>query len=128
MDADAKSRVERLRAWIKQNRKDMLGPDGGVSATRLAVASGKSVAYWSDVLRETKKSFAESSAREIEQSLGMPRLHLEGGSSWPFEDVDQERFSKLSAVQRGRVEAAVIEAIEKIEAEAASRKRAANGA
>lgn len=83
MNSEGIVRVERLVTWIKKHRKDLLAPDGDVSPTQLAAATGKKVTYWSDVLRMRKESFGASSARVTEDALEMPRLHLDGGVSEP---------------------------------------------
>lgn len=48
------------------------------------------------------------------------------GSSWPFEDVERERFERLTERQKGRVERAMLLELDAIEAEQ-SGKRAAGG-
>lgn len=108
------SRVQRLEKWIRRNKKSLLAEDGeSVSSTKLASATDKSPSYWSDVLRR-RKSFGDKVARDTETALGMPPLFLEG-VAWPFDDVDQERFERLTARQKGRIEQVLIEALEQIE-------------
>jgi len=127
MSSDSIGRVDRLISWIKRHRKDLVGEDGHVSAEKLAEATGKKPAYWSDVLRirTSKKSFGDKAARAVEAKLDIYPLHLEG-AGWPFEDVDQDRFERLTARQKGRVEQALIDALDKIEAEAQTKPRIAN--
>ncbi len=36
-------------------------------------------------------------------------------STWPFPDVAYQRFARLTPMQKGRVESAVLDTIEKIE-------------
>lgn len=114
MNEAANFRVERLERWIRKHRKDLLAEDGeAVSSVKLSAVTSKQPSYWSDVLRG-RKSFGDKAAREVETALSMPQLHLEG-ATWPFDEVDQDRFERLSQRQKGRVEQALIEILEKIE-------------
>jgi hypothetical protein len=113
LDADTIARIDRLKKWCRSRAE--LRADGEPSIPKLCEKTGKKPQYWSDVLREAK-SFGSKVAREVEPQLGMPMLYLEG-AGWPFEEVDQERFLRLSDRQKGRVEQAMLEMIEKIEAE-----------
>lgn len=122
MPPEAASRVLRLLRWIETNRKDLLTQAGDVSPSLLAAATGKKASYWSDVLRhkESNKSFGDKAARQTESELSMPPMHLEG-VGWPFEDVAQDRFDRLTQRQQGRVEKVLLQEIERIEAEQAAR-------
>lgn len=125
MDESACNRVDRLERWIKLHRKDLCSTSGKLSPTLLAKVEGlnSNPAYWSDVLRKAKtRSFAASSARETEAALDMPYLYLEG-AGWPFEDVDFERWDRLTERQKGHVEKAINAELDRIEAE----KLQANG-
>ncbi len=119
MDDTAHSRVRRLVGWIKRNRRDLLSSQGEPSPGSLALATDKTVSYWSDVLRLTQKSFGDRAARSVEDALGIPHLYLEG-AGWPFEEVAQDRFELLTPRQKGRVEKAMIDEIAKIESERGS--------
>lgn len=55
-----------------------------------------------------------------------PLLAREAGAGpWPFELIDRERFERLTPVQRGVVEAAMLEALERLESVQAKRAAAA---
>lgn len=125
MNDDAVARVDRLKVWLRIHRRDLCDEAGNPVPGKLAQATGRKPAYWSDVLRGSKSSFAAAAARAVEDKLTIPHLYLEG-ASWPFEDVDQERFNRLRPVQKGRVEQALIDILDRIEAEQ-SGKRMANG-
>lgn len=49
----------------------------GKSPTELAAILGKTPGYWSNLLRDPKKSFGEKSARRIEEVWPLPRLWLD---------------------------------------------------
>ena len=117
MDESAIKRVDRLVQWIKAHRKDLCTESGEVSSSELARVEGLSSnpSYWSEVLRKVSaRAFAASSARKTETALGMPHLLLEG-SGWPFEEVDFERWERLSERQKGLVERAVNDELDRIE-------------
>lgn len=44
--------------------------------------------------------------------------------AWPFEDVDRARFERLTQRQKGRIEQALIEALDKLEAEQSEKRQA----
>lgn len=117
LEEAAAARVTRLKAWIKKHRNKLLGPDGDVAPSKVASETEKKTSYWSDVLRG-EKPFAASAARMAEAKLGIPHLHLEG-AGWPFQDVDIERWEKLSERQKAVVEHLFNETLDKIEAKAA---------
>lgn len=123
-DGTSAARVRRLIAWLKAHKRDSLDDDGEPSPTWLAANTwktaeredNKSTSYWSDVLRIPQgapKSFGARAARDTERDLEMPHLHLEG-AGWPFETVDQELFDALSERQKGVVEAALRDTIQKL--------------
>lgn len=128
MNDDDSLRVARLLAWIKRHKSESLcTSDGRVSPSALAVATGKKPSYWSDVLRAgSGKSFGEKSARDTESKLEMPPMYLDG-TGWPFESVDQDRWERLSERQKGRVEDAMLKAIEMIESENRDRANGTTG-
>jgi hypothetical protein len=120
MQQDAKDRIDLLVSWVKTNRPDLC-KDGSPDAALLASETGKKSSYWYDLLRKQEgRSFAAKSARAIEDALRIPYLYLEG-SGWPFEEVDQERYEALTDIQKGRVQQALNEMLDKIEAEKAAR-------
>lgn len=119
MDESAIKRVDRLEQWVKAHRRDLCGPSGKVSPSAMAKVEGLSsnASYWSDVFRRAKdRKFAASSARDTEHALGMPHLLLEG-SGWPFEEVDFERWDRLTERQKGLIEKAVNDELDRIEAQ-----------
>ena len=119
MDAPTLKRIDLLEQWIRTHRKDLIGTTGKISSSAMAKVDGlnSNASYWSDVFRRaTTRSFAASSARDVEAALGMPHLLLEG-SGWPFEGVDFERWDRLSERQKGRIEKAVNDELDRIEAE-----------
>jgi hypothetical protein len=118
-------RVNRLIAWIRRFKRDLCDANGKIAPTFIANATGKHTAYWSDVLRGTK-SFGSAAAREVEEALGIPHLHLEG-ALWPFEEIDQDRFERLTDRQKGRVEQKLIETIAAIEAEHGGKRLGPSG-
>ena len=119
MKPDGIHRIDRLITWIKAHRKDLCSENGEVSPGRIneieGLTSGQN--YWSEILRKSpSKSFGATKARSVESALGMPYLHLEG-SGWPFEEIDFERWERLTDRQKGRVGKAVKDEIEAIEFE-----------
>lgn len=120
MKDDAKARIDLLTSWIKKNRKDLC-KEGAPDASLLANETGKKASYWYDLLRKQEgRSFAASAARSVEDAIGIPYLYLEG-AGWPFEEVEQARYEALSDVQKGRIQQAINDALDKIEAEKAAR-------
>lgn len=116
MDDSAKARIDRLEAWIRENRKDLCSESGKVMPSRLS-AIGKSQSYWSDIFRRApERSFAAKAGREVETLLKIPHLFLEG-VAWPFENVDFERWEALTERQKGVVEHAINAALDAIEAD-----------
>jgi hypothetical protein len=87
----------------------------------IAKACKKPISKVSNLLNETG-SFGASIARDLEQALGMPKFHLDGGG-WPFENVTFERWQQLTERQKGLVESAMLSKIEEIESQA-NRKQA----
>lgn len=121
MSATSESRLQHLVAWLRAHRRDAINEHGEPRLDWLVDRTGKSMAYWSDVMRipRSGKSFCARAARSVEQALGMPDLCLEGaGSDWPFDAVERERFERLTPRQKGRVEEALRQAIERVESEA----------
>lgn len=118
MNAEAHARITRLKRWIKANRATELCDDAGEPSAPLIAKKypdGLKANQWSDILAERKDSFGAKAARKVEQILGIPDLHLEGGG-WPFETVSFEVWSKLSERHKGQVEQAMIDRIKEIEA------------
>ena len=60
------------RGWISQRN-----PNQG-SPTELSKRLGRGPAFWSNVLRDPKKSFGASLARFIEENLDLPKYSLDG--------------------------------------------------
>lgn len=60
------------RGWVSQKT-----PNRG-SPSELSRVLGKSSSFWSDLLRNHKKSFGATLAREIEDKLSLPRYSLDG--------------------------------------------------
>ena len=110
------ARVEKLVTYIERHKRDLL-EEGKVSPNLLAAKTKKTAAYWSDVLRcrTSGKSFGDKAARLVESQLEMPHLYLDGGSEWPFSEVDQARYERLTAVQKGRVQQAMLQVMDEIE-------------
>lgn len=101
-------------AWIKRNKPELC-TDGRPDARRLAEQYGKEASYWYGVLgKEKHRTFGDKAARQIEALLGMPPLHLEG-AGWPFEEVEEERYQRLTPLQKGRVQKAMLDEIAIIE-------------
>jgi len=123
LDETARARIERLVKWVKLHRKDLCDADGEPSSTKLAAESHRRPSYWSDVLRLRKPSFGARAARDAEDAFGIPPLHLDG-AGWPFEEVDQARFDRLSQRQKGRIEQALMDALDRIEAETSQKRDA----
>jgi hypothetical protein len=82
---DAKFRVESLIAWLSKHRPESVSErTGNVSPSWLAARTGKSPSYWSDVLRIVDgfdKKFGAEAARELENTLDIPRYTLEGDAA-----------------------------------------------
>lgn len=71
-------RREKLNTYcIKRNWVSQKDPSRG-SPTELKRLLGKSVSFWSDLLRDPKKSFGADLAREIEEKLDLPKYYLDG--------------------------------------------------
>lgn len=125
MASDSTSRVARLIDWIRRNRRGLLNEAGEVEPRQLVKELGNTPSYWSDVLRIPEgsgKSFGAKAARVAEEKLGMPPLYLEGvEGDWPFEEVERDRYDRLTPVQRGMVQAAMLQAIRDIEAQQSKR-------
>ena len=127
MKEEDKQRIERLIAWIRAHRKDLLGDDGAISPSAFskAVAAGDGKggpAYWSERLRcVAGKSFAAQAARDVEIALQIPAYQLEG-LGWQFEEIDFRRFDKLSPSQKGRVQEVMLQKIAAIELENSQRE------
>lgn len=112
--SESEERVNRLIAWVQQNRRDLLDEQGRPSSSRLAKATGRSVSYWSDVLHleRSGKGFGPAAARAAEQALGMPHLYLEaGGAPWPFDGITPDEWAALTERQRGRLEQAMLDVL-----------------
>lgn len=130
MGTDSTARVERLVSWIRRHRHDLMNEAGEIEPRKLVTEVGNTSSYWSDVLRipASKKSFGAKAARTAEEKLGMPPLYLEGvENDWPFEEVERDRYDRLTPVQRGMVQAAMLQAIREIEAQQAQRAATGSG-
>ena len=60
------------RGWVSQKDSSKGSP------SELKRMLGKGVAFWSNLLRDSNKSFGPTLAREIEKNLGLPKYFLEG--------------------------------------------------
>ena len=108
MATDALVRLETLKEICKA--KGWLKPDGEPSPGALARAIGRKTNYCSDLLLG-RRSFGEEIARHIEDALGLPRWHLDGGAGWPFPQLDRSGFDSLQPWQKTEIQAKVREMV-----------------
>jgi hypothetical protein len=134
-----------IQAIRRRNlRAHLNGAYGGNMSRLAAAADQRSPSYFSDLLRgeRSKKSFGEKIARKLEKQLGLATNSLdipnddetlnvaEGVQSlypvWPF-SFDRERFDRLSAAQKTKIDGIVEGLIISIETEANRRRRKKRG-
>ena len=124
MSVDANLRRELLAKVCKD--KGWVKSDGAPSPGKLAAEIDRATNYCSDLLLG-RRSFGEEIARHIEQALGLPQWHLDGGAGWPFPHLDRTIFDDLHEWQKMEIQGKVREMVKQFSADnaEATRKRGA---
>lgn len=113
---DILKEVCRAKGWVQGNGKPSPG--------ELGAAIDRKTNYCSDLLNGTR-SFGEDIARHIEEKLGLPKWHLDGGAGWPFPQIDRSRFDRLESWQQTEIQGLVRAKIKEFEADNAANAKAA---